>query len=44
MEILDYLNKEISKIKSDNRFNYPKANIQVNAPLTLIQVDPTARR
>ncbi len=27
MEILDYLNEEISKIEKDNRFNYPKANI-----------------
>ncbi len=43
MEILDYLNEEIYKIEKDNRFNYPKSNVQVNAPLALIQVDLTAR-
>lgn len=33
----------IVSIKADERFNYPPANIEINAPLALIQVDMKAQ-
>lgn len=35
--------KEIQRIKTDPRFNYPPALVDVNAPLALIQVYQKAR-
>ena len=37
------LRKKIDEIKSDERYNYPAANVFVNAPLALIQVEMNAK-
>lgn len=36
--------QEIGNINRDERMSYPDANVQVNAPLALIQVSLKARR
>lgn len=36
-EIIEFVKAEMQKIDSDERFHYPKATIDVNAPLALIQ-------
>mgnify|MGYP000238057724 CR=1 FL=1 len=43
LELEEYLNNQISIIEKDDRFHYKKADIQINAPLALIQVDLVAR-
>ncbi len=36
-EMLKLIDAEIAEIKSDERFNYPRASVFSNAPLALIQ-------
>ena len=43
MEIKDYIQQEIDKIESDDRYNYPPANIMINAPLAIIQIEMKSR-
>ena len=42
-ELKEYIQSEIEKIKTDERYSYPPADIFINAPLALIQVDMKAR-
>ena len=34
---------EIARIESDERYSYPPAQVQINAPLALIQVNMKSR-
>ena len=41
--LVDWITTEIKKIEDDERYHYPPANIQINAPLALIQLEFTSR-
>ena len=43
MKTKQEIQKEIRRIKSDERWSYPPAMVQVNAPLALIQMGMKAR-
>lgn len=36
--VIDYLREQIRKIDEDERYHYPSANTDVNAPLALVQL------
>lgn len=38
------IKKKLKKILSDERLKYPSANIQINAPLALIQLELETKR
>lgn len=42
-EIRDWVGLERQKIEDDERYHYPDATIDVNAPLALIQLSMKAR-
>jgi len=37
-KVIEEIKKQIEEIKKDTRMSYPKATIQINAPLALIQL------
>ena len=43
MKTVEEIKSELEKILSDERLQYPPANVLVNAPLALIQVELKAR-
>jgi len=42
-KLTEWIDKEMNEIDKDERFHYPPAQVQVNAPLALIQVSMKAR-
>lgn len=42
-DTVEFLVAELKKIEGDQRFHYPPAQIQINAPLALIQIQLKAR-
>ena len=43
-EIILRIKEEIAEIEADERYSYPPADVFINAPLALIQVELKARR
>ena len=43
-ELQHWVEVEDQKIEDDERFHYPAAQVQINAPLALIQVSLKSRR
>ena len=42
-KLKEWIEKEKQEIISDERFNYPPAQVQINAPLALIQLNMESR-
>lgn len=42
-KLKEWIEKEKQEIINDERFSYPPAQVQINAPLALIQVNMKAR-
>ena len=43
MKTKEEIMKKIEETESDERYNYPPAQVQINAPLALIQVSMKSR-